>query len=166
MNLVLMAVNAKSDKAAFAAFREGRKENNDKIGASLKDNQLQVMLDALKIKHPVIADYLGSDIGIELMNQDSKITEHVIRVFTDEKIPILTVHDSYIVHFSYWQLLEDTLNEAYEELTGMEGINSKRIGVARGDEQSWLSQRLTEEAMTRSKGYIQRMLEWMTHSQE
>ena len=44
----------------------------------------------------MIGDGLGSDAGIDLMNEDSRITEHVIERFTALEIPVLTVHDSYI----------------------------------------------------------------------
>ncbi len=162
--LLLMAVNAKTDNAAYAAFRENRKEGHDGVGASLKNEQLKTLLDGLKTKHPAIAEYLGSDAGIDLMHQDSQITENVIRVFTEKGIPVLTVHDSYIVNFAYWGLLEDTLNDAYSKLTGMEGIKSERMGVALGDEESWMNQRLPQEAMIRSSGYKQRLLDWMSSS--
>ena len=161
--LLLMAVNAKSDKAAFAAFREDRKQDGDILGSKLKDAQLEEMLEGLRKKHPEIADRLGSDAGIDLMNQDSKITEKVISTFVNANKPVLTVHDSYIVHFGDWKLLQATLEEAYEEVTGMQGIRSTRTGVAMGDENSWLKERLAPEALLRSKGYAQRLIDWMAY---
>ena len=64
--LFLMAINAKTDKKAFAAFRENRKDKGDLEGSKLKDVQLQVILNGLRTKHPQISDGLGSDAGIEL----------------------------------------------------------------------------------------------------
>ena len=109
--LLLMAVNARTDKEAYAAFRSDRSENKDKRGGSLTNDQLAVLLDRLRHKHPAIADDLGSDAGIELMNEDSRITEHVITRFTEQEIPVLTVHDSYIVNFGYHQQLHQVLEE-------------------------------------------------------
>jgi len=163
--LMLIAVNAKDDADAFAAFRSNRRDRGDRVGASLTNKQLSQVLEALRKKHPIIADDLGSDAGIELMYQDSKITERVIEKFTDIKIPILTVHDSYIVNFAYSNLLHSTLTEAYEELTGQQGIRSERTGVAMDDESSWLEHRLTPDKLERSEGYKERLLEWMLFSE-
>lgn len=161
--LLLMAVNAKDDKAAFSAFRSARSEAKDRLGSSLTNDQLSLMLDGLRQKHPVIADDLGSDAGIELMNEDSRITEHVIKRFTERGLAVLTIHDSYIVHFSYHDLLQEVLEEAFSMVTGMIGIRSERTGVAWADETSWETQRLGQEAITRSAGYIQRLLNWMVN---
>lgn len=165
-SLFLTAVNAKDDKAAFAAFRSGRNSKRDRLGGGLTDERLQSLLDALRKKHPLIADDLGSDVGIKLMNDDSKITEHVIERFTERGLPVLTVHDSYVVHFSYDDLLQEALDEAFLKVTGMTGIRSERTGVAWADETSWESQKLPPEAMVRSKGYTDRLLGWMTIKEE
>jgi hypothetical protein len=54
----------------------------------------------LKSKHPIIEDDLGSDACIDLMKENSRITEYVIRHFTNKDVPVLTVHDSYINHYA------------------------------------------------------------------
>jgi hypothetical protein len=164
--LLLMAVNAKDDKAAFAAFRSDRNSKKDKLGGGLTDDRLATLLNGLKTKHPVIADDLGSDAGIKLMNEDSRITEHVIKRFTERGLPVLTIHDSYIVHFSYHDLLQEVLEEAFSMVTGMTGIRSERTGVAWADEASWETQRLGQEAITRSEGYSQRLLSWMVNGKD
>ena len=159
----MRAVNAKTDAQAFAAFREGRRDDEDRLGASLKNEQLAVMLNELRRKHPLIADDLGTDAGIDLMNLDGKITEHVIRRLMEEGIPVLTVHDSYIVHFAFADMLQEVLAEAYELMTGQTGIRSESTGVEMGDEQSWLTQKLPPESMIRSRGYRDRMIDWMAY---
>lgn len=164
--LLLMAVNAKSDKAAFAAFRDDRREDDDQLGSRLKDKQLAVLLASLRKRHPIIADSLGSDAGIELMNVDSRITEYVITRFLDKRIPVLTVHDSYIVNFAYGSLLGEVLTEAFNLVTDLYGIRSETTGVVLGDEESWRTQRLKEEAMTPSKGYNDRMIDWMAYRRD
>lgn len=93
--LVLTAINAKSEIAAFSAFRGNADKGSD--GKSLKNKQLKVLLDAFKAKHPHLIDDLCSDKGIELMYLDSKITDQIIKEFTGMGKTILTVHDSYIV---------------------------------------------------------------------
>jgi hypothetical protein len=164
--LMLMAINAKNDKAAFAAFRSDRNSKKDKLGVSLTDERLAHLLTSIRQKHPLIADDLGSDAGISLMNDDSNITEHVISRFTERGIPVLTVHDSYIVNFAYDDLLQEALEDGFKMVTGLTGIRSERTGVAIGDEASWETQRLEKDALTRSEGYVTRMINWMANTKE
>jgi len=164
--LLLMAVNAKSDKEAYAAFRNDRNERRDKLGGSLTNDQLSVLLDGLKSKHPLIAEDLGSDAGIDLMNQDARMTEHVIRRFTEQGTPVLTVHDSYIVKFGYEKFLDEVLAEAYTMLTGQEGIKSTVTGVAMNNPQSWHTQKPPEGSMIRCGGYERREIDWCCYLNE
>jgi hypothetical protein len=139
------------------------KEDGDAVASKLKDAQLKVILDNLRAKHPQIADGLGSDAGIELMNQDAQITEHVIRRFTKQNIPVLTVHDSYIVAYGDTPMLDGVLTEAYEKLTGFNTIKAETVGVVMGNEASWVTDKLPEEAMTISNGYKQRLIDWLCY---
>lgn len=95
------------------------------------------------------------------MNEDSRITEYVIRHFTNKNVPVLTVHDSYIINYAYGEELRVVLKEAYENATGLETVKTTRTGVSQGDEESWLRERLPEVAMTRSSGYNKRLIDWM-----
>ena len=164
--LLLMAINSKGDKETYAAFRSDRNESDDPVGGSLTNKKLAVILDALREKHPMIADDLASDAGIKLMNMDALITEHVIKRFTASKIPVLTIHDSYIVNFGNAKLLDEVLTEAYELVTGQTGVKSKITGVIMDDEKTWLTERLPESAMVRSEGYRNRMIEWMIQNND
>lgn len=164
--LFLMAINAGTDRKAYGAFRKAMNDDGDPIVGTLKDAQLQVILDALRAKHPQIADGLGSDAGIKLMNQDSQITEHVIKRFTALGIPVLTLHDSYIVAYGDAPRLDGVLTEAYEKLTGFNTIKSETVGVVMGDEASWVTDKLPAEAMTISNGYKQRLIDWMCYKNE
>jgi hypothetical protein len=164
--LFLIAVNSRDDKSAFAAFRSERRSKKDAVGGGMTDHQLGQLLNDLRSRHPIIADDLGSDAGIALMKQDSRIADHVIRRFTEQGLAVLTVHDSFIVHFSYNHLLQEVLEEAFQLITGMSGIRSERTGVSWADESSWESQRLPEEALRRSEGYVGRLLQWMSMENE
>jgi hypothetical protein len=159
--LLLIAINAKTPQKAYAAFRQNRGEHDDKLGQTLKDAQLSILLDRLKAKHPHIAEDLGSDAGIDLMNEDAGLTEHVIRHFTDKDVAVLTVHDSYLVPYAYAQELGEVLRAAYGKATGLVTTKTARTGVALGDEESWVKERLPEEAVTRSSGYKKRLIDWM-----
>ena len=125
--LALMGINAKSPKAAFSAFRQDQQTGS--VEKSLKDKQLQLLLDAFKEKHPAIADSICADKGVELMNVDGRITAKVTNHFASKGIPILSVHDSYITQHRHSGELRSVMNQVVtEELNGYK-INIDQDGV-------------------------------------
>ncbi|MDB3910617.1 hypothetical protein N9381_02215 [Paracoccaceae bacterium] len=115
--LLLMAINADTEATAFGAFRQ--QADHGSLDKKLNNKQLGLLLSHLKRRHVPIAHKLTSGAGIDLMYTDSKITEIIIQRFTQRGIPILTVHDSYIVPFGYDYLLKQTMEEAFEQVTGI-----------------------------------------------
>jgi hypothetical protein len=81
------AINADSETSALKSL----------LGKGQKLARLRLILDLLKEKHRPIADRFGTGCGHDMMNKESKITERIIDHFTRKGIPVLTVHDSYIV---------------------------------------------------------------------
>jgi hypothetical protein len=121
--LMLVALNARDETSAFSAFR-----SEAEIGSyekTLKNDQLKQMLDKLREKHERIADKFASDAGIDLMNTDSQITEKIIQHFTDHEVPILTIHDSYLVPFGMEKELEEQMVKAFHKVTGIENVKLK-----------------------------------------
>jgi hypothetical protein len=99
--LVLTAINAKDQASTYSAFRNDAKKNSPE--KRLKNTQLKRLLDTFIVKNPHLSEYLCSDQGITLMNKDSLIAADIMNMLTDKGIPVLTVHDSFIVqrhHFS------------------------------------------------------------------
>jgi hypothetical protein len=99
--LVLTALNAKDRRSTYSAFRSDAKTGSPE--KRLKNTQLARLLDAFIVKNPHLNEYLCSDQGITLMNKDSMIAADIMNTLTDKGIPVLTVHDSFIVqrhHFS------------------------------------------------------------------
>ena len=114
--LVLTAINAKSEKSAYAAFRDDQPTGS--IQKKLTDKELSAFLMAFVSKHPHLQDDLCSDQGIRLMKIDSLITAEVLKVSADIKVPILSVHDSYIISFYDVELLLELMREATEKVVG------------------------------------------------
>ena len=129
--LVLMAINARDDKATFKAFRQDAEPGSPE--KSLKDKQLGVILQALKDRHSPIADKFASDQGIDLMRKDSEITARIINHFTAQGIPILTLHDSYIINDGSEYQLEKVMQKAFEQVTGITQVKLKAESSASGD---------------------------------
>jgi len=127
--IVLNAINANSEKSAYKAFRQ--KQQTGSLEKSLKEKQLQLLLDAFKEKHPAIADSICTDKGVELMNVDGRITAKVINHFTNKGIPILSVHDSYITQHHHSGELRRVMNKVVtEELNGYKiKIDQEGIGL-------------------------------------
>jgi hypothetical protein len=114
--LVLCAINAKSLTAAYLAFRgEQESRSNEK---SLKKSEALQLLDAFIKQNPVVENYIGQDKGVELMNLDGEITAKIINHFTAKSIPILTVHDSYIVQEGKDIELIQVMNDAVGKVLG------------------------------------------------
>ena len=94
-SLVLQAINANSRKAAFSAFRDNAKSGTPE--KKLTNEYLERLLNAFLEEHPELHEFIATDTGVNLMRLDSDITEEIIRIMTDKGIPVLTIHDSYIV---------------------------------------------------------------------
>lgn len=114
--LILVALNATNLKSAFRAFRN--KAKPDSAEKKLKDNQLVELLDAFLAEYPEIEPYIGVGIGNELMTIDGNITFSIIRQLTQQNIPVLTVHDSYIVKRIHFEDLRVAMYRAVLECTG------------------------------------------------
>ncbi|WP_144432615.1 hypothetical protein, partial [Shimia marina] len=114
--LVLMALNARDRSTACKAFRQdadvGSKEK------SMTNKALLRVLDAFAEQHPFLADGLCSDQGIRLMNVDSRIAARVIKFFTRREVPILCVHDSFLINYRHAIQLKTVMKAACKLETG------------------------------------------------
>ena len=133
--IALMGINAQSPKKAFSAFRQDQETGS--AAKSLKDKQLQRLLDAFKEKHPEIADSICTDKGVELMRVDGRITAKVINHFTKKNIPILSIHDSYIIQNQHSGQLIKVMNKAVAEELNDFKINIDQEGISRDQIQAF-----------------------------
>ena len=113
--LVLMGINADSDKKAYQAFRNS--DRKDKLGQSLTDIQLATLLDGFINKHPQFKGVLNTGQALRLMNIDSQIANLVIDHFTQKNIPILCIHDSFIIQYDKEPELRSILDQATHQVT-------------------------------------------------
>jgi hypothetical protein len=113
--LVLMGINADSDKKAYQAFRNS--DRKDKLGQSLTDIQLATLLDAFINKHPQFDGVLNTGQALRLMNIDSQIANLVIDHFTQKDIPVLCIHDSFIIQYDKEPELRRILDQATHQIT-------------------------------------------------
>ena len=125
-SLSLVCLNETSLGGAFRAFRDNQPAKTK--GKSLKNRELERLLEAFKAKHPKIVQYLCSGAGLRLMNIDGAIAAKVIKHFTDKDEPILCVHDSFICREQFKEELVQVMNEKTSEtLAGyVVGIKSNK----------------------------------------
>ena len=113
--LVLMGINADSDKKAFQAFRNS--DRQDKVANSLTNIQLAELLRGFINKHPQFENILCTGQALRLMNIDSQIANMVIDHFTQKDIPVLCIHDSFIIQYDKEPELRRILDQATHQVT-------------------------------------------------
>ncbi len=114
--LVLNAINAKDKSSAFKAFREGFSKGD--FEKTLKNDQLDSLLKKFLNHNEFLKDYLFTDQGIRLMNKDAQITSIIHNTLTKQGIPVLSIHDSYIVRTDQIPQLKQVMADASEEVVG------------------------------------------------
>ena len=114
--LILMAINADSAKKAFQAFRNDQKKGDPH--KKLKDRDLTAYLDAFTDKFPELKEALNTGKALELMNTDSVIANMVTDYFTKQDIPVLCIHDSFIIQYDKEAELRRVLHDASVQVSG------------------------------------------------
>jgi len=126
-SLVLISINAASERSAFNAFRQGQPTGSP--AKRFTNVELSKMLQAFKRQHTAIARYLCSDKGVELMAIDGRITARIIDEFTNEGVPVLTVFDSYIVGGQHANELRSAMRVAMDAEVPGAATNYDRAGA-------------------------------------
>jgi hypothetical protein len=161
--LMLLLLNASTDKQAYGAFR--LKASPGSPERHFRNEQLAQIKEALAEKHPRIAKHFGSDAGIMLMNKDAQITEIILSEFVGRSIPILSIHDSYIVPDGCVDFLTETMAMAFETVIGIPLLSfadkamkegSDRIEFLLGILQMWMPYDNVPGQAENEKAYIDR----------
>ena len=108
--VMLIRINTESDEHAIRAIQgliNQREIEKPSEVYSLKD-----LIKAFMEKHGPIRDLFDNDTGLKLQRLDSDICEAVLMDFYAKDIPVLSVHDSFIVSKDY----ESELAQAMERV--------------------------------------------------
>jgi hypothetical protein len=125
--LFLISINSTDEKSCFQAFRSEAESGS--LEKRLTDDKLGAVLSALCTKHDPIKHKIASGAALDLMYQDSKITAEIIKYFTGEGVPILTIHDSYIVPFGYDKILMRKMKEAFAKVAGVKNVRLEHTTI-------------------------------------
>ena len=121
--LFLLGFNANNEDALFKAFRN--QHDYKAYPHSFPDDVLSELLTGIRDRHPKISHLICSGAGLRLMNLDAQMCEYVIEKFVEQDIPILTVHDSFVVPFDEGDRLHRLMKEAFEHVTRKKKIQAK-----------------------------------------
>jgi len=159
--LILVALNAATRKATFAGFRD--RWATGSLFKSMRNEDLERLLEVFVTRYSHLRDSLGSDQGIRLMNIDSRIAEKVLNHFTGQGVPVLCVHDSFIIDYTRSKELQQVMISAAGEVVGRE-LKVEGKGVGWDEALDWrdyvvLDFRIWSET-PRSEGYLARLADW------
>lgn len=102
-------------------FRDKGRENE--FGKEIFDKGfIKKMVAECEAFHEPVKGFFCSDVGIKLQYIDSEITSCVLDYFIRSDIPILPVHDSFVVAEEHGQVLRTVMTEAYEYHLGFEPV--------------------------------------------
>ncbi|HIB18590.1 MAG TPA: hypothetical protein EYO23_04895 [Alphaproteobacteria bacterium] len=119
--MMLSLVNATDERKVFKAVQQKTNQLGDcPSHMTLTFKLLRKILAQLRLKHPQIEEYFLSGAGTEMQFLDSQMTELIVKHFTAKGIPVLTVHDSYVIQERYRDELMDQMDIAWQEVTHLE----------------------------------------------
>ena len=124
--LFLTAINSKDEKSCFQAVKSELQMEIPYFKFTFEN--LHSILVQLKENHLEIADDFCNSKGIGLLNLDSQIAEYIIEKFVVNDIPILCVHDSFIVSVKQDNFLRKTMVDAVENIISNANPKIKRVG--------------------------------------
>lgn len=132
------------------------------MAKGLTNEALGVVLVAFTARHPHLADCLCADLGIGLMNLDSLIAEIVQRYFTGRGIPVLSVHDSFIIDYTHVGDLKRIMGLAALHVVGKPlAIEAIGLGLDEiSDDPAVVLDYQTWRETPRGRGYLGRLSRW------
>ena len=113
----ILNTDEKADAVGSGNFEifEQCKRDKFRVRNVLKKHGTSVseLVDMFEQLHLPISEYLYSRVGLELQYLDSRIALKVIHHFNKKRIPVLAVHDSFIVQYRYADQLRDVMSKSY-----------------------------------------------------
>jgi len=114
----LIVIGADNEKDAIKALRyELLGFDIDKTNESIRN-----LINRFNEVHNPVEKYFLAGRGLNLQCLDSKIAEKILKNFTKQKIPVLPIHDSFIVETNYEDAFREEMINCYREVIGFEPI--------------------------------------------
>ena len=131
--VLLIVLNSKDRSSALKAIQyEINLDTTDDYDWLKSDgHDLETYVDALADRHEQISNSFYTGIGKELQFIDSKIAETVIDHFIQKDIPILAIHDSFVVALDHEDELRTKMLDAFMMQMGKFEVKTKLDGLSR-----------------------------------
>ncbi|WP_157063857.1 hypothetical protein [Phaeobacter sp. 11ANDIMAR09] len=122
----------------------------------MTNEQLETLLAAFLERSPHLADLLFTDQGGRLMGLDGRISEFVHRHFCELAVPVLSVHDSYLIDYTRVRELKRVMAVASERVCGVALPTSNQFyGLDEADPE-YVQDYIAFRQAARSEGYLRR----------
>lgn len=122
---LLVMLNAKSRKSAIGALSARFEDLRYATGLSPKkfalreamfrNRDFEAVLDRASMRHKEIRANFYRGTGVALQNIESKIALEIVEHFTKKDIPVLPVHDSFVVEKAHVQELREVMAAVYKK---------------------------------------------------
>lgn len=134
--VVFFSLNAETSESAWRGLTSELRADIRTNEHDGKDSpQLQAQLDCVWTqdqyddlacqflsKHPELEVFLHKGMGRCLMNEDSHICSRIVEILTGLGVPVLTIHDSFIVEHQYEELLQRIMRQSYRYIVSRGSI--------------------------------------------
>ncbi len=129
--ILLHIINAKSRKSAVKSITMTINFDTT-LYEYVSHNKFDYLsfIDEILITHNSIKKYFFSGQGIKLQNFDSMMAEAVINHFTSLGIPILCIHDSFVIAADKTKDLDAVMTKKFEQVLKSLGLKSDGIGLS------------------------------------
>ncbi len=121
---MLVAINASNEASVINALKKKRDELKGKNGLSPKKTLLKQALESctdyteivseMKRTHSAISDSFFSGAGLRLQNVDSRMALDIVYSFFTKGIPVLPVHDSFIIAERHAAALRSEMDSVFK----------------------------------------------------
>jgi len=112
--IIQIALNCKNfnnlNKELLSLYKDGKLK-----GRKPSKQEVEKSLDIFKEMNPKISKYIYSKCALRFQFQDSEIARKIINRCSRYLIPVLSVHDSFIVEENNSNFIIDTMNSAVKE---------------------------------------------------
>jgi len=120
-HMLICMLNAKDERSAESAINYWLFRHNYQrviLSNSGIKGVKPLMAEFRKLHNPIDHYFCnGSETGLRVMNLDSRIALDIVDHYGKQNIPILAVHDSFIVQEQYEDELRQTMENTYEKHT-------------------------------------------------
>lgn len=122
---LLVILNADGRTSAIKSIENDKEAMSARVLLSSKKQALKSAyecvedidsaLTAIESAHQPISQYFYSGHGIKMQSKDSEMALEIISSFKDQDIPVLPVHDSFIIQKEFKVLLRDVMDKTFKK---------------------------------------------------